>query len=156
MVVIRTAQIEDFKFLSKIFALNVPKYFEKKELDDFKKYFIKNFNTYSILILNSEIIGGAGYVMENELTGRITWLFIHPDFHRKGFGKKIVAYCMNKLRDVKSIEKIEVNTSNLAFNFFKNLEFELEYVKKNHWAQGIDLYFMSRKISYKLLNKKCL
>ena len=38
MVVIRTAQKQDFKFLSKIFSLNVPKYFDKKELYDFKKY----------------------------------------------------------------------------------------------------------------------
>ena len=36
---IRTAQIEDFKYLSKIFSLNIPKYFDEKELVDFKKYF---------------------------------------------------------------------------------------------------------------------
>ena len=146
MVVIRTAQIEDFKFLSNIFSLNVPKYFEIKELDDFKKYFIKNINTYFVIMLNNVIIGGAGYVIENELTGRVTWSFIHPDFHRQGFGKKIVLLCLNKIRDVKSIEKIEVNTSNFGFKFFKNLGFELEYIKKNYWAQGIDLYFMSIKI----------
>ena len=63
MVEIRTAHIEDFKFLSKIFSLNVPKYFDDKELDDFKKYFIKNVKTYSIIKLNNKIIGGAGYVM---------------------------------------------------------------------------------------------
>ena len=35
MVVIRTAQKQDFKFLSKIFSLNVPTYFDKKELYEF-------------------------------------------------------------------------------------------------------------------------
>ena len=104
MVEIRTAHIEDFKFLSKIFSLNVPKYFDDKELDDFKKYFIKNVKTYSIIKLNNKIIGGAGYVMENESTGRITWSFIHPNFHRQGFGKKIVVHCMNSLKDFKSLE----------------------------------------------------
>ena len=37
MALIRTAQKQDFKFLSNIFFLNVPKYFDKKELDDFKR-----------------------------------------------------------------------------------------------------------------------
>lgn len=147
MVEIRTAHIEDFKFLSKIFSLNVPKYFDDKELDDFKKYFIKNVKTYSIIKFNNKIIGGAGYVMENESTGRITWSFIHPNFHRQGFGKKIVVHCMNSLKDFKSLEKIEVNTSNLGFKFYRALGFESEYVKKDYWSQGIDLYFMSLKIS---------
>ena len=146
MVEIRTAHIEDFKFLSKIFSLNVPKYFDDKELDDFKKYFIKNVNTYSIIILNNKIIGGAGYVLESESTGRITWSFIHPNFQRQGFGKKIVVHCMNSLKDFKSLKKIEVNTSNLAFKFYRALGFESEYIKKNYWSQGIDLYFMTLKI----------
>ncbi len=66
MVEIRTAQKQDFKFLSKIFSLNVPKYFDEKELDDFKNTFIKNLKTYFIIKLNNKIIGGAGYVMENK------------------------------------------------------------------------------------------
>ena len=50
MAVIRSAQKQDFKFLSKIFSLNVPKYFDKKELNDFKKYFnSKNLESYFII-----------------------------------------------------------------------------------------------------------
>ena len=50
MAIIRTAQKQDFKFLSKIFLLNVPKYFDKEELDDFKKYFnSKNLESYFII-----------------------------------------------------------------------------------------------------------
>ena len=54
---------------------------------------------------------------------------------------------MNSLKDFKSLEKIEVNTSNLGFKFYRALGFESEYVKKDYWSQGIDLYFMSLKIS---------
>ena len=62
MVEIRTAQKQDFKFLSKIFSLNVPKYFDKKELDDFKKYFnSKNLESYFIIESQGKIIGGGGY-----------------------------------------------------------------------------------------------
>ena len=60
MVVIRTAQKQDFKFLSKIFSLNVPKYFDKKELDDFKEYFnSKNLDSYFIIEYQGKVLGGG-------------------------------------------------------------------------------------------------
>ena len=63
---IRNAQIEDFKFLSNIFSLNVPKYFDEKELVDFKKYFdSKNIESYFIIESQGIILGGAGYAYEN-------------------------------------------------------------------------------------------
>ena len=64
MVVIRTAQKQDFKFLSKIFSLNVPKYFDKKELYDFKKYFnSKNLESYFIIEYQGKVLGGVGMHM---------------------------------------------------------------------------------------------
>ena len=61
MALIITAQKQDFKFLSKIFFLNVPKYFDKKELDDFKKYFnSKNLESYFIIESQRKVLGGGG------------------------------------------------------------------------------------------------
>ena len=39
MLIIRNADHTDLNFLIKIFTLNIPKYFDKTELVDFKKYF---------------------------------------------------------------------------------------------------------------------
>jgi len=143
MAVIRTAQKQDFKFLSKIFSLNVPKYFDKKELNDFKKYFnSKNLESYFIIESQGKVVGGGGYAYENMKTARICWLFIDPNYHGFGFGKKLVNYCIKILKNNRRLNLIEVETSNLTYKFYEKLNFKIEYIKKDYWLNNDDLYFM--------------
>ncbi len=143
MVVIRSAQKQDFKFLSKIFSLNVPKYFDKKELNDFKKYFnSKNLESYFIIESQGKVVGGGGYAYENMKTARICWLFIDPNYHGFGFGKKLVNYCIKILKNNRKLNVIEVETSNLTYKFYEKLNFKIEYIKKDYWPNNDDLYFM--------------
>ena len=127
MAVIRSAQKQDFKFLSKIFSLNVPKYFDKKELNDFKKYFnSKNLESYFIIESQGKVVGGGGYAYENMKTARICWLFIDPNYHGFGFGKKLVNYCIKILKNNRKLNVIEVETSNLTYKFYEKLNFKIE------------------------------
>ena len=143
MAVIRSAQKQDFKFLSKIFSLNVPKYFDKNELNDFKKYFnSKNLESYFIIESQGKVVGGGGYAYENMKTARICWLFIGPNYHGFGFGKKLVNYCIKILKNNRRLNVIEVETSNLTFKFYEKLNFKIEYIKKDYWPNNDDLYFM--------------
>jgi len=143
MAIIRTAQKQDFKFLSKIFLLNVPKYFDKKELDDFKKYFnSKNLESYFIIESQGKVIGGGGYAYENIKTARICWLFIDPNYHGLGLGKKLVNHCVKILKIDRKLSVIEVETSNLTYKFYEKLNFKIEYIKKDYWPNNDDLYFM--------------
>ena len=143
MVVIRTAQKQDFKFLSKIFSLNVPKYFDKKELNNFKKYFnSKNLESYFIIESQGKVVGGGGYAYENMKTARICWLFIDPNYHGFGFGKKLVNYCIKILKNNRRLNVIEVETSNLTYKFYEKLNFKIVYIKKDYWPNNDDLYFM--------------
>ena len=126
MAIIRSAQKQDFKFLSKIFSLNVPKYFDKKELDDFKKYFnSKNLESYFIIESQGKVVGGGGYAYENMKTARICWLFIDPNYHGFGFGKKLVNYCIKILKNNRKLNVIEVETSNLTYKFYEKLNLKL-------------------------------
>ena len=143
MAIIRTAQKQDFKFLSKIFLLNVPKYFDKKELDDFKKYFnSKNLESYFIIESQGKLVGGGGYAYENIKTARICWLFIDPNYHGLGLGKKLVNHCIKILKNDRKLSVIEVETSNLTYKFYEKLNFKIEYIKKDYWPNNDDLYFM--------------
>ena len=143
MAVIRSAQKQDFKILSKIFSLNVPKYFDKKELNDFKKYFnSKNLESYFIIESQGKVVGGGGYAYKNMKTARICWLFIDPSYHGFGFGKKLVNYCIKILKNNRRLNVIEVETSNLTYKFYEKLNFKIEYIKKDYWPNNDDLYFM--------------
>ena len=143
MAIIRTAQKQDFKFLSKIFLLNVPKYFDKKELDDFKKYFnSKNLESYFIIESQGKAVGGGGYAYENIKTARICWLFIHPNYHGLGLGKKLANHCIEILKNDRKLTVIEVETSILTYKFYEKLNFKIEYIKKDYWPNNDDLYLM--------------
>jgi len=143
MVVIRSAQKQDFKFLSKIFSLNVPKYFDKKELNDFKKYFnSKNLESYYIIESQGKVVGGGGYAYENMKTARICWFFICSICHGFRFGKKLVNNCIKILKNNRRLNVIEVETSNLTYKFYEKLNFKIEYIKKDYWPNNDDLYFM--------------
>ena len=96
MLIIRNTDHKDLNFLIKIFTLNIPKYFDKTELDDFKKYFnSNNIETYFIIESEGKILGAAGYAYKNKQTANICWVFIDPDYHSNGLGTKLVNHCID-------------------------------------------------------------
>lgn len=144
---IKPFQIEDTEKLLAIFALNIPQYFAAEEAAEFEAYLRKYGDTYFVIRDETEIIGGLGYIVKNK-EGHITWIFIHPEKTGKGVGKQAVSDCLNLLKSYKEVEKLVVRTSQFADKFFSSLGYELLYVKKDYWAQGIDLYYMEMKLQY--------
>jgi ribosomal protein S18 acetylase RimI-like enzyme len=146
---IRPYQISDKEKLIEILHLNVPEYFDPKEVNDFIAYLEVKGGTYLVIELEKEIIGGLGYeIREVDRTGRINWIFLHPDYSRLGYGKEAVYYCLNILNSDPLVETLIVRTSQLAYQFFEKLGYQLIQTEKNYWAPAFDLYLM-KKIKYK-------
>ncbi|GGI56150.1 GNAT family N-acetyltransferase [Winogradskyella haliclonae] len=136
---------EDKESLLKIFKLNIPKYFDTNELNDFKEYLEKKSNTYLTIELDSKIVGGTGYYVNgNDKSGRITWIFFDPNYSGQGLGKQSVEYCLKLLREDSRVEKFIVTTSQLAYKFFEKFGYEIIRVEKNYWGKGLDLYEMEK------------
>lgn len=133
--------------LLKIFRLNTPKYFGPKEIDDFEKYIGLQSQNYSTIEYKGKIVGGVGYEVKNsDASGRITWMFFHPEYTGYGLGKKAVEHCIGILKQKPEVEKLVVSTSQMAYKFFENLQYKLVRVEKDYWAEGIDLYSMERPL----------
>ena len=82
---IRPYKPGDKESLLKIFGLNTPKYFHRNELNAFKEYLEKKPGTYLTIEVDSNIVGGTGYyVNENDKSGRITWIFLTQGMQDKG------------------------------------------------------------------------
>ena len=144
MQVIRKAQPSDLNCLVRIFTLNIPKYFHKTELDDFKKYFnSNNIETYFIIESEGKILGAAGYAYENKQTANICWVFIDPHYHSNGLGTKLVNHCIDILKRDHQLNVIQLETSNLTYKFYEKLNFKIQYIKKEYWPNNDDLYFMN-------------
>ena len=147
MVSIRVASPTDLNCLIEIFTLNVPKYFHKKELIDFKEYFnSKNIENYFIILSKGKILGAGGYAYENKETANICWVFVHPSHHNNGLGTKLVNHCVDILKTNEKLNKIQLECSNLTYKFYQKLEFKIKYIKKEYWLNKDDLYFMSMNL----------
>ena len=143
MVMIRSYQTQDRDILTDIFRMNVPKYFDSNEEKDFIEYLVTYGDTYLVLEENQQIIGGSGYYFnDQDASGRITWIFFHPDYSGKGLGRMAVEYCLNQLKLDQQIRELIVTTSQHAFRFFEKFGYKVHYIEKDYWGKGLDLYEM--------------
>jgi len=147
ITLIRPYKKEDKNQLLDILKKNAPTYFDPNEIEDFEAYLIQNQSTYLTLEHDSKIVGGAGYfVNSNDRSGRVTWIFFHPDYTQLGLGTNVMNHCLKLLKSDARVEKLVVTTSQLAFRFFEKFGYELQQVEKDHWGPGLDLYLMERQL----------
>ena len=147
---IRPYTNSDKEQLVEIFNLNVPKYFDSIELNEFVEYLKIKSDTYLTIEYENKIVGGVGYeVRESDRSGRINWIFLHPDHYGLGIGKQAAEHCLAILRSNTNVEKLVVRTSQLVYKFFEKLDYKLVLTEKDHWAKGLDLYLMEQPINKK-------
>lgn len=140
---IRPFKETDKETLVEIFKLNTPQHFDTKEVKDFIQYLESYSNTYLTLEYEDKIVGGTGYyVKEGDKSGRITWIFFHPNYSGLGLGRQAVEYCLTTLKQNPKVEKFVVTTSQLAYKFFEKFGYKLTKTEKDYWGLGLDLYEM--------------
>jgi ribosomal protein S18 acetylase RimI-like enzyme len=145
--IIRAFQASDKEALIKILKANTPKYFDPNEIDDFEAYIDQRASTYLCVEQDGQIIGGAGYYVNNiDLSGRIKWVFFKPEFHKQGLGKLIIEHCIKELESHKLVRNLMLTTSQLAYPFFEKFGFKTTQTKKDYWGPGLDFYLMEKKV----------
>ena len=60
----------------------------------------------------------------------------------KSLGTRLLRHRIEKLEAMRSVRRITVRTSQLAFGFYEKRGFELKGIEKDYWAEGFDLYRM--------------
>lgn len=139
--------IRNYKSLDKsalldIFKLNIPKYFDPSELADLEKYLQKHASTYYTVVQNTEIIGGFGFIINENQTGSITWIFFSPNHTGSGSGTKAVQFCHKHMREKFGVTNFSVRTSQHANLFFERFGYTTTHIENNYWGEGLDLYEM--------------
>jgi len=140
---IRLYKKSDKEKLVELFKLNTPDYFAPHEQSDFERYLETHSTTYYVVEQGRKIVGCGGYhVTEVNSVGRISWNLVHPDYKRKGMGKQLVNYCIEKLRNEKAVRMIVVWTSQLAYIFYGKFGFRIRDIQRNYWGKGLHLFMM--------------
>lgn len=145
---IRTFHSSDTPRLLELLRLNTPEYFSASEEDDLIFYLNNEIEQYFVLLVNNEIMGCGGFNFSEDLkTGKISWDIFHPKSQGKGLGTALTNYRIELLKEIKSIEKISVRTSQLVYPFYAKFGLKLREVIKDYWADGFDLYHLEADIN---------
>lgn len=143
----RHFKIADKDQLIEIFKMNIPEYFDPAELNHFRQYLSQHADSYVTIEHEGKIAGGIGYcVNESDKSGRITWIFFHPNTRGIGLGRKAVEYCMRILQADPIVKTLVIQTSQLAFHFFEKFGYKLVKTEKDYWGKGLDLYLMEQPV----------
>lgn len=131
-----------------LIKLNTPAYFDPSEEKEFINYLENEIEDYFVVENNSKIVGcgGINYFTE-EKTARISWDIIHPDYQGKGIGEQLTEYRITLLKENKNVETIVVRTTQLVHKFYEKMDFVLDKIEKDYWANDFDLYQMTLKLT---------
>ena len=146
LITIREYQTKDKCEIINLIKLNTPKYFAVEEEEDLNKYLENERELYYVLLYNQKIVGCGGInFADNHTTGKISWDLFHPDYQGKSLGTRLLKYRIDKLNSIIGLQKITVRTSQIAYKFYEKQGFELFEIKKDYWAEGLDMYHMEYK-----------
>ena len=98
--------------------------------------------TYYCIEVDEVIVGGVGCVVEEDLSGSVTWIFMHPDYAGQGLGRAAVGHCLKILKKDERVKVFKARTSQTAYQFFEKLGFQVTSTQKDYWAEGLDLYIV--------------
>mgnify|MGYP002926648809 FL=1 len=125
-IIIREYCPTDRNDVMNLIRLNIPKYFAVKEEADLGRYLDEEVELYYVLLFAGMIVGCGGInFADNMTTGKISWDIVHPAYQGKSLGTKLLNHRIEKLRNISSIKKIIVRTSQLVYKFYEKQGFVL-------------------------------
>lgn len=147
LIMIRLSKHSDREVLIQNMKSNVPQYFAESEIVEFMDYLNQHAEHYYVYEDQGIIIGSGGinYFLD-EGVARISWDIIHPAHQNRGIGKQLVLYRINEIKKISKIKFVIVRTSQMVYPFYQQLGFQLEFITKDYWAKGFDLYQMQMNI----------
>lgn len=129
--------------LIELIKLNTPQYFDESEESEFRTYLDSEVDDYFVVEEQNKIVGSGGINYFFAIgEARLAWDMIHPDYQGKGIGKSLTNHRIDIIKKQTAARTIVVRTTQLAYQFYEKVGFELINTEKDFWAKGFDLYYM--------------
>jgi N-acetylglutamate synthase-like GNAT family acetyltransferase len=136
------------------FKSNVPLYFTKDEINDFDNFLNRYMELsrdktrdqktfYYVIVDDDKIIGCGGYGdKENSNIITLTWGLIHRDFHKMGFGKILLTFRINSIKERFNNIPVFIDTTQHSYPFFEKFGFRTTQITPDYYTLGMDRYDM--------------
>jgi N-acetylglutamate synthase-like GNAT family acetyltransferase len=156
-VVIRAYNKNDKGSCLAAFKSNVPKYFTEEEMGDFENFLVRIENVdvdnnsithYFVVEYDQNVIGCGGF---GDKDGKeiitLAWGLIHNKFHNKGYGKALLVYRLEQIKQLYPELPLVLDTTQYSHSFFEKYGFRTIKITKNYYCIGMHRYDMEFKAS---------
>jgi len=145
---IRKYENIDKQNVLELLRLNTPKYFSKSEETDLHYYLENHSENFYLIEKEGKIVACGGYnIISGRKLARISWDIVHPSHQGINIGTKLLLFRIEKIKQISSLDMLEVRTSQLAFNYYSKFGFVTKEIIPDYWAIGYDLYRMEQEIT---------
>lgn len=155
-ITIREYTNSDREECVKAFKSNVPLYFSNQEVFDFAN-FLERIESgvdkipYYVICYNQELVGCGGYAIDkNKEIFTLAWGLIHRDFHKKGFGEKLLLHRLEKIKQLYKEFTVIIDTTQHSAPFFEKYGFVTIKETEDYYAPGmhrIDMEFKNPSVA---------
>ncbi len=131
------------------FKSNVPNYFTEEEIKDFENFLNQiqkedNETYYYVVVYDKKIIGCGGFgEKDNNRIISLAWGLIHKEYHKKGFGKKLLLHRIEQIERLKPGIPIIIDTTQYSFKFFEKYGFFTTKITNDYYTIGMHRYDMT-------------
>ncbi|NLR68893.1 GNAT family N-acetyltransferase [Chitinophaga varians] len=136
------------------FHSNMPQFFAPEELKDFDAWLDAQaqYNPdnkeecYFVIEVNGQVIGCGGYyVRADKTTAVMTWGMLHRQYHKQGWGQKLLLYRIDLIKTNCPACTILLDTTQHSAPFFTKMGFAVTKVTPDFYGPGLDRYDMELK-----------
>ncbi|AWO00990.1 hypothetical protein DLD77_04380 [Chitinophaga alhagiae] len=101
---------------------------------------------YYVVEENGEVIGCGGFFADlQKREATMAWGLITNALHKKGLGKALFLYRLEKIREICPGSTIILDTTQHSCRFFEKLGFRTVRVSKDAYGPGLDRYDMEMR-----------
>lgn len=130
------------------FKTNVPQFFTEDEITDFENFLVKlesgTIQTRFYVVEENNTIIGCGGFGDKDNTGAISlaWGLVHKDFHKKGFGEKLLSHRLEQIKKYFPGVPVVLDTTQYSYGFFEKYGFVTTKITNDFYATGMHRYDM--------------
>lgn len=151
LIKIRPCKPSDNEKCLKAFESNVPTFFAKDEVVEFKEFLSKLENgsiqtKFFVIAIIDEVIGCGGFGDKNN-TGVVSlaWGLIHKNYHKQGFGEKLLRFRLELINETFPNLPVIVDSTQFANGFFEKFGFQTTKITQDFYAKGLHRHDMVLK-----------
>ena len=144
---IRPYTLNDLDACVELIRSNTPKYFTTEELEGCPKWFAELPETFWVVEDEGEVRALGGFYEEEKCT-KLAWGLVHNAHHKKGYGKALLEYRLEKAKALKRNLPVRLDTAQHTYGFFEKYGFFITKITPDYYYGKLDKYEMEYERYY--------